>query len=515
MGYFDFNNRVFEFYIQRAKTSFCSFSLDQSEFERLVDPTQIASFEILKGNWTFFVKQTSDIPLYFGLIAVQCFAATLMEDGDQVTEDAYQFRLQKLLGLDINLQMFFKSPIGTETIQEKIWYDAKFYLENRLGLKLEIPNRRSHKGKYVQYPLSQLLLKTEDLKDFTIFYSEHFLPGENIPFYFFREKLLEWFPEKISVRAEKLMHNPVSRDRCCEQLFNHYQSWSGEVFQKIRQGTQTIKSTYIAKEHQGEDLILIIEEEQYYFYFKKNLIAPDNIFNIEACHYFNRGLILFNPIPDCDNEFKQSRFLYLNKEIYFLVDRRFKAREYDFLQKHASATIPITPQKALFKYALLSFKRSHPLQEYYYSVNPVLLQGGIKLNRSNQFLSGFGPIIDYQEEFTVIFNNRPISYHPNTALPGDYKIRVTQYHDVCFSIIEVKPYKKIDTLSKGWDFQTLNLTDQPHIEGCKIYPMNSVEKNAFRAWIDANLGIPVNKTNQPKNLILKTLEYAKRKSFKC
>ncbi|WP_217601992.1 hypothetical protein [Chitinophaga sp. GbtcB8] len=514
MSYYDFNSKALTFYTQRAKTSFCSFSLDESEFALLIAPTEVGSFEILKADWTSLAENGNDVPRYFGLIALQCFAATLMEDGDEVTERAYKFRLKKLIEPKIDLHLLFKAPFGTQTIQEKIWYDAKQFLEHRFGLRLEIPSRKTFAGRYVQYPLSQLLLKTEDLKDFTVFFAEHFLPEEDIPFDFFRKKLKEWFPRTISPRAEKLLSDPLKQERCYEQLFNYFQSWSGEVIRKQRKGTYKIRNISKAEDKQVGDLILMIDHGQHDFFFKKKAIQIDEVFTLPGCHYFHRGILLFNPVPDYETDYEHSRFLYLNAITYLLVDRTFKAKEYDFLEKHASSKYLLAPSRTLFCYSLLSIGNSHPLQGYFYHVNPVFLSGGIKLGRANLFLTGFGPRIDYREKFNVLFENRPVEYDPQTALPGDYKVRVTHYRDVRFSIMNVNSFQSIAPLLEGWDFHSLTVTEHPMLEGCMFYLTDTPAQHPIRAWINANLAKKVNKIDRDQNLILTPLSYANKKTFK-
>jgi hypothetical protein len=510
MTYTDFNRKVLAFYIERAKTSFCSFSLDQGEFELLVDPGQVASFEILKNDWTSLIQKTTDIPLYFGLIALQCFAATQMEDGDNVTDSAYIYRFSKLVGLNVSLQQLFKSPIGDEAIQEKIWHDAKLFLKKQYGLRLEIPNHRFYKGRYVQYPLSQLLLKTEDLKDFTPFFFEHFLPNEDIPLDFFQAKLQDWLPRVNSRRAERLLNDPIKRNRCYEQLFNYFQSWTGEVFSQKKLSPLKPKNLPKPTNNHKEKLILVVNHAQYNFFFKKNNVSFDKVFNLTECHYFHRGLILFNPSPNYDSDFENSRFLYLNSTTYLLVDRQYKSKEYHFLDKNASNKCQLSPGKTLFLYSTSSITNTHPLRDYFYRVNPVFLKGGIKLDRTNLFLSGFGPIIDYSEKFMVLFENRPIEYNPKTALPGDYKVRVTHFRDIPFSIVNVSFDKSTDALSKGWDFHTMLLTERPMLEGCLLYSTEKPAHHPIRGWINANLGKPVNKKDRVQNSILITLEYARR-----
>lgn len=514
MNYIDFNNRALAFYTERAKTSFCSLSLDRNEFELLVGTSEAMPFEELKDDWGFLAQKANDIPLYFGLIALQCFAATQMEEDDNVTDDAYVFRLQKLLGLSVDLQQFFKTPIGSETIQEKIWYDAKLFLENQYGLKLDIPNRKFYRGRYVQYPLSQLLLKTEDLKDFTPIFSEYFLPDEDIPFDFFRAKLNDWFPKTISARAERLLNDPVKRSRCYEQLFNYFQSWTGEVFNKRRPCSPKPKSPSKVEYNYKEKIILVIDEDQFDFFYKKNHVSLDSLFSLDECHYFHRGILLFNPIPDYDSDFEHSRFLYLRTVTYLLVDRQYKEKEYNFLEENALKKYQLFPGKTLFLYSTSSINNSHPLRDYFYQVNPVFLKGGIKLDRSNLFLFSFGPFIDYDEEFTVLFENKPIEYNPQTALPGNYKVRVEHYRDICFSIINVNCYEKITSLSRGWDFRTMLLTERPILEGCMLHSTDQSTQHPIRGWINANLGIITKKRDHGSNSILITLEYARRTTRK-
>src|SRR5258708_39686323 len=128
-----------------------------------------------------------------------------MEEGNNVTERAYIYRLQALMGPNVDFQRLFKMAVGEDIVQEKIWYEAKQFLSERFGMELEIPARKQGNGRYVQYPLSQLLLKTEDSKDLTVCFADHYIAAENIPFVFFSDSLKELIPRTFSARWGQLL----------------------------------------------------------------------------------------------------------------------------------------------------------------------------------------------------------------------------------------------------------------------------------------------------------------------
>src|SRR5258708_4080485 len=512
MNYSDFNTRALVFYTQRATTKFCSFSLDQTEFASLIGSQHPSNFELLKDDWTVLTKGNSAIPQYFGLIALQCFAATQMEEANNVTERAYIYRLQALMGQNVDFQRLFKMPVGEDIVQEKIWYDAKQFLSERFGMELEIPARKQGNGRYVQYPLSQLLLKTEDLKDFTVFFAEHFIAGENIPFVFFYDSLKEWIPRTISERAEQLLSDPLKRERCYEQLFNFFQSWSGEVVQRRCLPSQKAPKLPKVINYEASRLVLLMTESQPAFYSKRALVPSHKLFTLSDRHYFYNGIMLFNPIPDYEEEYEYSRFLCLHTTAYLLVDRRLKPREYHYLELHSLAKFPIALNQTLFRYHISAFIKSHPLAAYCYSINPVSLIGGIKLSRGNLFLAGFGPQINYCEKFTVLFESRPVNYDPHTALPGDYKVRTANYRDHCFSLVSTDAYTDEASLSLGWDFSKMTISDNPKLEGCRLYPLQEPTQHPVRAWINANLGRKVTASDMAQNFTLATLTYAYKKT---
>jgi hypothetical protein len=102
-----------------------------------------------------------------------------------------------------------------------------------------------------------------------------FLPKEDILFYFFRDNLIEWLPEKVSTRIEKLLEGPARFVCCCEQLLNYFRSWSGDVFQKHQQSNKATKNIYKSGEGQIGKLILTRTVKYFWHNFTDNLFSVD------------------------------------------------------------------------------------------------------------------------------------------------------------------------------------------------------------------------------------------------
>ena len=103
--------------------------------------------------------------------------------------------------------------------------DAKEYFDKYHGLHLIIPASTINPGRYVQFPKSQSLLNTEDLKSLTLFFSGELRIKEEIPFNFFRE-LIEnnLINIKLNKRAKFLIEDSKI-ELCYHQIYNFYNKW--------------------------------------------------------------------------------------------------------------------------------------------------------------------------------------------------------------------------------------------------------------------------------------------------
>lgn len=157
MTYKDFNKKALNFYLSRAKSSFFTFSIDHSEIMLLISNDRVPFFKRLESNWTLLLREDEGIPQYFGLIALQCYAGTRMEDDEVISERVYNARLLQVLQLEeIDIHSLYKDGNSDDPAQERIWCAAREYLLKIHGLQLNIPEPRVFSRRFVQFPISQV-----------------------------------------------------------------------------------------------------------------------------------------------------------------------------------------------------------------------------------------------------------------------------------------------------------------------------------------------------------------------
>lgn len=513
MTYKDFNKQALNFYLSRASSSFFTFSIDHSELSAIVSDNNIPKFKRLDSDWTLLLREEDGIPQYFGLIALQCYAGTLMEDDNFISDRVYNARLLQVLQLtNVEAQTLYKDGNPDETAQELIWFAAKDYLFANYGLKLSIPERRIFSRRYVQYPLSQVLLNNEDLKQFTSFFSEHFIPLENIPFDFFKERLWKWIPGRISSKCLKRLSEEDKTEKCLEQIFNYYQRWEGNIYNKgipeqIRPNNHLDKKSYKPR------VLLSIFEETPKFLLDNMEISANEILQINNYFYFHKGIMLFNPIEDYDDDYEDSRFLIkTNDDCYILIDPLSDKALFSYLQSHSVGMNYLQSGIWLFR-----FKFENPLVDcldrYVYTINPVQLYSGIKLKYNNTFLTGFGPSIEYTKPYQIFHNSRPIQYEPETAMPGQYLIRTSNHRDFIFHIVDSPKDTFVFNRNIGWNLANLSVSANPSMEGYMIKAFSSNKTHSIRKWIDIQISL-VHDTNTQPNISLRILQNAGIQKYK-
>src|ERR1700753_4059702 len=100
MTYSEFNKKILDFYVARATSELCVLSFDRYDMESIMPIEKIVEFKHLQLSWRDLLNKKNDEPQYFGIIAIQCLAASEMQDDDEKTENAYQIRLRQLLSLE-------------------------------------------------------------------------------------------------------------------------------------------------------------------------------------------------------------------------------------------------------------------------------------------------------------------------------------------------------------------------------------------------------------------------------
>jgi hypothetical protein len=495
MDYQEFNRKILEYYIVNSTSVFCSLTIDKEIIETIIPLNSITEFVELKSSWQQLLLRVNEIPQYFGLIAVQCYAASIMHDDGENAAFNYQVRLMNILDIkDQNqLQKLFVGNLAGKPIQERIWQDAKNHLYINHHLLIDIPQVARYAGRYVQFPKSQTLLNTEDLKHFTSFFAEELGVNEEVSFEYFTARLKANLKNiKLTNRAKTLMEENNKVEKCFYQIFNYYNLWDGEICEITnRKRTKEIKFAFLPDfDHKKEKFILVFENcSPKFFEAKSNSInildlASDSLEKINRYRFKKNNILIFNESGYYPDEYENARFLFNHISGFILIHRSCEA-EYQYLENNNSGKFPIAEEYFLFKVDHNSPLVDSPLKQYYQLPFPISLRGGIKLNRFNEYLESYGPEILCNNNFRVLFENQKCYYDPQKAKCGRYKIRIDNLRDFEFIINQKQNFSNVISSKKsGWDLEKYSISIQQDIEG--IFLTNN-KQNIVRVWIDANL----------------------------
>lgn len=519
MTYLEFNEKILTFYLSRARSPFFSLSLDKYELENDICPLgQLTGFTELKHSWNDLLQQQAGIPYYIGLLALQCLAASMMQDEKPFTAAAYRTRLKELLGLadvsEVNSLFVGKDP--QSKFQDKVWAAAEQYFAVRHGLKLSIPPQSTGTWRYVRYPLSQALLKTEDLKCFIPFFSETFQPNELIHFNHFNE-LIQYNLLNISLkpRAQHLLKDETKNQQCLQQIYNFYNEWDGSTpatpQNKPRQRTQS----EVEAKNQSK-LILSLEGGSPLFYLSLNESTPFpacNLFLLRDYKYLHNGIIIFNQMEYAEAEYEDSRYLFKNVPSYLVFLGRSHFRLLSFINKEQILCEELGDDLYLFNFQEQNSALSHILSGLIQKSRPFSLFGGVKINKTKAYLLGWGPSIECTLTYSVICNHIKIDYQPSTAPTGIYKVRVDNYPDVNFKIVN-RPCIEgiIPRRVTGWNLKSLTPSTEYHLQGAIVELTEDYPRNTLDHWLELNRGytkIP-SSTHQGHHGLLKFLKHSRK-----
>ncbi len=517
MKYSEFNKRILFFFRDRSHSTFCSFSIDKNELEQIVSIDAIKTFPELKEDWGDLLVEKNCIPQYFGLLAIQCLAASQMHDDGTHTAEAYSIRLLELLGLQkTELYQLFNSSRGLiEPAQEKIWYSAKSYFKRNFNQELVIPQKTTGAGRFVQYPKSQTLLNLEDLRRFTPFFQQEFTVKEKISFTYFHQRLeAGWLNIRKTKRSEKIFQDKSKYLSCVKQLFNFFNDWNGDIYSFASPNSAVQqKKTYRQSNLDSHILILIADGQKVHLYVKRDngrakQINLEEAFSSEHKYCFHKGILLFSESEYGINEFIGVRLLNARLSSWILLENDIRYKEAQLLDDF-SEKISVTENISLYKCPPGDLLIKKWFASFFQDPCPILLEGGVRLNRKRHYLQGFGPEINSEYSFKVLFQNEVYEYNSGTAPPGLYKVRSDYYADVEFSILLSKKCEEnISPFDIGWDLSNYEFVYNGRWTGCYLRS-NEMEKmmDIRRYWIDVNVGRPYNGIHP----LLKTIVKFKKK----
>ena len=503
MDYIVINRIIYQYFItdRSSKGEYLLLNFDEADLEEVskrLDLTTTQVLEVLKStlskDWTPLVEEVAGVPLYFGLIAFQSYAAYLMEKDELFTENAFLPKFKSLLGkkgviIDDGIKNLFVGS-GIHPIQDVVWGSAKAHLE-KLGFLSNIPLATTHSWRYVRYPKSQSLLNTADLKRLTPFFILlNLRPNELITFEDFkllieRESSLSAY---LSNHAKKVFKNTVEQTILYQQIFNFYQHWDGTINGQPKE---------VQKKNLNSSLLLAHSAGNYKIYIgeNENFISPKQLFQQLKklnCKSIHSNLILFKNIPQYPNEYEDIRYLDIGQQVIVFVDKNRHPALFGFLAK--SGADKDFGNMAIFHLETNKGHLDTPLGEYIKPF-PLRLKNGLRIGRFNEWMLGAGPNLEVIDSVSDIWiNDEKLTlengnYSFKNFSVGNYVIKIKGYTQLNFSIIDDEFKYQVSDIDfqKSWGLNewiltmdALNIT----LNGLQFHEEQSSTKHPVRSWIN-------------------------------
>lgn len=504
--YSKFNAWVFDYYLNNCiPNQINSLSIPVSEIDEFIVEYNIEldSFkEINNRSWSYLIKEKEGIPQFFGLIALQCFAAFKMQNIDQISSNNFREQFSEIVGFsDVNKFNEYSSEEfdNKYKVQEIIWKSIMDFFKTK-DIIINIPSVRKGKDRYVQFPKSQIVLNFEDLKEYYAFF---ILIKKEFDFISF-EDFRKYYINRISYFSSNFKRpNNVKNDSQwseleykikIKQIFDYYCSdeWINKnVVSNINDRNSS--SNYIIKftpselllfdeyHNKLENLNELIRSNRFMI-FKENEDYPNEFESVNSICFENNNIILIyksavnsNEINILNNSF--SIIPYDNLEHNILIYQIKNSGHFpDFIKNKITSDYPIE---------LKGFKVSGK-KKYFVNSPP-------KIHRNNEII------------FQIYFNKKRISEEEINKI-GKYTIKVNGYTNYNFELIEVPvlEYPSNDK-PKLLLFNSLEYeeNEEAGINGLQIKCINllNIETLTINNWIKANKGNKINSNIQ----LLKTI----------
>lgn len=427
MNYKEFNKRVYAYYIENLiPREFNSLTIPNSDFDELIeDKINIQKFkEINTYDWSLLLRYDGSIPKYFGLLALQCYAAFYMQNDGRVTAANFRDRFIAITCIESTqkLNQFFSENYNQQTnVQEKIWLEAKRFLKEK-SIFLDIPILKSYAGRYTQFPESQCVLNYEDLKEYRAFYNYIYSNYETIHYDGFvaeyknyRNRLIPHLTRENN--ASILTENEEKIKR--RQIFDFYNSLDWLEFNLVKSQKKSSPENYIAK--RDGDRVMIYNED--FEVFENYIYLLDN-----------KRLAVFRQDKVYTNEYVKCNHLELNTFFIIVTSSR---ENYFKLLKLGGKEINLHLAQSEFYGVMIQFINEIPLflSSYQSQEFPVKIIGK-KINSKRQYLISNLPRIEAADGISYrlycdqkrIFDNQPNSI-------GKYIIKVNGYTSYSFEVV--------------------------------------------------------------------------------
>lgn len=503
-NYLEFNSWALDYYKYRnSYSTIGTLAIEVIEIENYCKKhsCDLKFTEIIEQNWSKLLqKGDNDNPKYFGLIALQCYAASLMENDDDnnISVNDYQKRFIEVSGIRSTqeLQNKFKSEFMGFPIQEKIWIEAKSFFLN-IDIDIHIPNQSNGANRYVKYPKNQVVLNQEDLNEYCEFFSMVRREFEGFSFndfcFFLKNHITKYdFKRKNNLKNDR---SQIENNIKLKQIFDFYCSDNWKV--KL-ESLGTIK--------------INIEEPKYILNYNELAETKIQLFNTDnECIGFSKtiflkcrikGILFFKKSDEYENEFDLVNYLENETEYILVINNDSNPNDLKII-KECFKCISFNNEKLDFFKGEIDVNRLP--SEFVELINepyPLKLVG-IKISRKKQYLINFPPkIINDKHKGYRVYPE----YNIDDVKVGKYQIRVPGYSNLNFEIIENPKLKEIIHLKEvGLKISNLNIVKNEYdVQGLHYLENQQIKEESFNInnWID----IQIRKTKiEASNIILKAL----------
>lgn len=419
--YSEFNKWVYDYYVDRNEPGSAGclaideYDYECSGFKNIFFP----EIHMLRWSRLLGVCERYGIPQYFGLVGLQCIAATAV-DSNRIRE-----KFCEIAGIDSikTLTPMYTEDYASHHIQEVIWRAAQRFLFTKHSIRIEIVNREGP-YRYVRPSKSQVVLNRNDLKEYKdLFQQIDDTYQESISIAVFKQELkkyIEQFPFSTSNNKNREL-SEIEENVKGRQVLNYYNSdaWRDESY---------VKKTYNRSEDSSFSIQIIHDVVTL---FKGNsVVSPSVAIRIKHLWVFERDSLYadeYGVTKSIDEQGDYVVMCYSSHRICILKLGRLlsSSTDIEFRMFRRSDILPVL--EPYFRDYLKGGEAEISLE-------------GLRIGRSNVYLVNAGPVIKFAGHFSVYRNGERIEYRPNECSPGNYCVKRPDFTDIKFKVIEPEYY---------------------------------------------------------------------------
>lgn len=404
-----------------------------------------------KLSWRNYILEINGLSQIFGIISLQLLVASKM------TNSFNEILAKKLSCTIENLQSIYGD------YQELIWEKAKNIIES-IGYKTSIPDRKSYKGRFIQYPDSQSFLKINDLETFSqIFIEKGLHPEQNWKYLDFKKELeftkILTFKNRYLTNnfKRKINSNDISSEILFHQIYNYFNlRWDSTVGNKDERNSKDNFKLFFEK---GTGFKLLLNDTEYIDLSEEANLRME-LFNRTNLLNHSKELILeyseqWNDYTSTKKVNRTSKIIYLtfDKNSFIcrkLIESNKEPQKMEGAQSYLMFFIDLSEAELGLFYKYITSQE-----------NKLELINGIPLTRG-KYMLGYGPKFLINEETMIFINGELQKFStPGESIDcskfpvGQFIIQVNDERKFTFQIIPKIEIENPIILQNGWSLPLL------------------------------------------------------------